>query len=36
MTGTMDEYLFRHFVKQCSVVHEDTSYLEIFNYTVAR
>lgn len=26
--------MFRHFVDECRVVYEDTSYVEIFNYTV--
>lgn len=30
----MEDYLFRHFVDECRVVHEATSYLEIFNYSV--
>ena len=30
----MDDYLFRHYIDECRVVHESTSYLEIFNYSV--
>ncbi|KFA78014.1 hypothetical protein S40288_05232, partial [Stachybotrys chartarum IBT 40288] len=29
----MDDYMFKYFVDECRVVHEDTSYIEIFNYT---
>ena len=31
---TMDDYLFMEHVRSCRVVHEDTRYLEIFNYEV--
>lgn len=30
----MDDYFFRNHVKACRNVAEDTSYLEIFNYSV--
>lgn len=30
----MDDYFFRNHVKACRNVSEDTSYLEIFNYSV--
>lgn len=26
--------MFRSYVKECQVVEEDTSYLEMFNYSV--
>ncbi|CEI39357.1 hypothetical protein FVEN_g10380 [Fusarium venenatum] len=29
----MEDYLFRHYVDQCRVVKEETSYVEIFNYS---
>ncbi|KAF5026074.1 hypothetical protein F66182_1866 [Fusarium sp. NRRL 66182] len=29
----MDDFLFRHYVDQCRVVKEETSYVEIFNYS---
>ncbi|KAF4457546.1 hypothetical protein F53441_596 [Fusarium austroafricanum] len=29
----MDEYLFRHYVDQCRVVKEETSYVQVFNYS---
>ncbi|KJZ74094.1 hypothetical protein HIM_06543 [Hirsutella minnesotensis 3608] len=29
----MDDYMFRHYVDECRVVDEATSYLEIFNYS---
>ncbi|KAF7547798.1 hypothetical protein G7Z17_g7492 [Cylindrodendrum hubeiense] len=29
----MDDYMFRYYVDECRVVEEDTSYLEIFNYS---
>ncbi|KAM0562190.1 hypothetical protein ACHAPJ_002635 [Fusarium lateritium] len=29
----MDDYLFRHYVGQCRIVKEETSYVEIFNYS---
>ncbi|OAA73871.1 Mg2+ transporter protein, CorA-like/Zinc transport protein ZntB [Cordyceps fumosorosea ARSEF 2679] len=29
----MDDYLFRQYVNECRVVHEETKYLEIFNYS---
>ncbi|KAM0343276.1 hypothetical protein ACHAPU_008726 [Fusarium lateritium] len=29
----MDDYLFRYYVEQCRVVKEDTSYVELFNYS---
>lgn len=31
----MDDYLFKHHVNECLVVHERTAYLEIFNYSVS-
>lgn len=31
----MEDYLFRHYVDQCRVVKEETSYVEIFNYSVS-
>ncbi|AEO57656.1 hypothetical protein MYCTH_2304073 [Thermothelomyces thermophilus ATCC 42464] len=31
--GAMDDYMFRSYVTQFKYVHEETSYLEIFNYT---
>lgn len=30
----MDDYMFRHFVEECRVVDEATSYMEILNYSV--
>lgn len=30
----MDDYLFRQYVNECRVVHEETKYVEIFNYSV--
>ncbi|TQV99979.1 Mg2+ transporter protein, CorA-like/Zinc transport protein ZntB [Cordyceps javanica] len=30
----MDDYLFRQYVNECRVVHEETTYVEIFNYSV--
>lgn len=30
----MDDYFFKNHVKACRNVIEDTSYLEIFNYSV--
>jgi hypothetical protein len=30
----MDDYFFKNHVKACRNVSEDTSYLEIFNYSV--
>lgn len=30
----MDDYMFHSHVNECRVVHEATSYVEIFNYTV--
>lgn len=30
----MDDYFFKSHVKNCRNVTEDTSYLEIFNYSV--
>lgn len=30
----MDDYFFKNHVKACRNVVEDTSYLEIFNYSV--
>lgn len=30
----MDDYFFKQHVKACRNVSEDTSYLEIFNYSV--
>ncbi|EQL02534.1 hypothetical protein OCS_01751 [Ophiocordyceps sinensis CO18] len=32
----MDDYMFRHYVDECRVVDEATSYVEIFNYSVSR
>ncbi|KAH7170347.1 hypothetical protein EDB81DRAFT_837221 [Dactylonectria macrodidyma] len=29
----MDDYMFRYYVNECRVVQEDTSYLEILNYS---
>ncbi|KAM4060193.1 corA-like Mg2+ transporter protein [Hirsutella rhossiliensis] len=29
----MDDYMFRHYVDECRVVEEATSYVEIFNYS---
>ncbi|TQW10350.1 Magnesium transport protein CorA, transmembrane region [Cordyceps javanica] len=29
----MDDYLFRQYVNECRVVHEETTYVEIFNYS---
>ncbi|KAF4506699.1 hypothetical protein G6O67_006754 [Ophiocordyceps sinensis] len=29
----MDDYMFRHYVDECRVVDEATSYVEIFNYS---
>lgn len=31
---TMDDYFFKEYVRGCRNVVEDTSYLEIFNYSV--
>ncbi|GAO16925.1 hypothetical protein UVI_02046360 [Ustilaginoidea virens] len=31
----MDDYMFRYFVDECRTVHEDTSYMEILNYSGA-
>lgn len=31
----MDEYMFREHVRESRSVHEDTSYLEIFTYSVS-
>lgn len=31
----MEEFLFRSFIDECSVVSETTSYVEIFNYAVS-
>jgi hypothetical protein len=30
----MEDYLFRHYVDQCRVVKEETSYIQVFNYSV--
>lgn len=30
----MDDYMFRSYVTTCKYVPENTTYLEIFNYTV--
>jgi hypothetical protein len=30
----MDDYFFKNHVKACRNVSEDTSYLEIYNYSV--
>ncbi|KAF5644608.1 magnesium transport transmembrane region [Fusarium tjaetaba] len=29
----MEDYLFRHYVDQCRVVKEETSYIQVFNYS---
>jgi hypothetical protein len=31
---TMDDYMFKNHVKNCRNVEENTSYLEILNYSV--
>lgn len=31
----MDDYMFRSYVTEFKYVHEETSYLEIFNYSVS-
>ena len=31
----MDDYMFRSYVAEFKCVQEETSYLEIFNYTVS-
>lgn len=32
--GEMDDYMFNAHVNGCKYVHEATTYLEIFNYSV--
>lgn len=32
----MDDYMFRSHLQKCKYVHEETRYLEIFNYSVRR
>ncbi|KAF4981629.1 hypothetical protein FZEAL_2598 [Fusarium zealandicum] len=29
----MDDYMFRYYVNECRVVNEETSYVEVFNYS---
>lgn len=36
LLADMDDYMFRHYVDECRVVDEATSYVEIFNYSVSR
>jgi hypothetical protein len=31
----MDDYMFQTYVAECKCVREETSYLEIFNYSVS-
>jgi len=32
----MDDYMFNYYVSKCKYLHEDTRYVEIFNYSVSR